>query len=447
MAKLEDLADVRSESGIVATLICMPEMLNFSETLTGKEFTDVLNGVLYDTIKDLYENDVVQIDAFNIVASIGANESRKKKLGGEPSIEIISEIVENAKYIARGTSEEYILLVSNVMGLAYRRALYKDLNSAQAKVLKTTDITQLQKDVYDCIDRDTDKYIVGGEVPSLGSQIDKIWDEIEEKQAAGGGYKIKCVPELNSYFTIEKQELVLFMGRMKQGKSMFSMNVAMDVIEQGGKVLYLDTELSDTLFTRRLLSYLSGVEADVIKCGKYKGNDRELVETAKDALRKLPLYHLYIPSYTSDSLYGTIKTMQKKCGIDTVVFDYIKPSEGHSDAYSTYASLGDLTNLLKNKVAGDMKLHVIAVCQASRSGQVADSIRIAQYCSCLMYLERKTLDEIRSDGFDCGNYKFRVMLNRLGAQMDETEYISAKFLGQICKFMPSKQKNNDEIFD
>ena len=90
MAKLEDLAVVRSESGIVATLICMPEMLNFSETLTGKEFTDVLNGVLYDTIKDLYENDVVQIDAFNIVASIGANESRKKKLGGEPSIEIIS---------------------------------------------------------------------------------------------------------------------------------------------------------------------------------------------------------------------------------------------------------------------------------------------------------------------------------------------------------------------
>ena len=119
----------------------MPEMLNFSETLTGKEFTDVLNGVLYDTIKDLYENDVVQIDAFNIVASIGANESRKKKLGGEPSIEIISEIVENCTWNVRGIHTSG----SNVMGLAYRRALYKDLNSAQAKVLKTTDLHSFKK--------------------------------------------------------------------------------------------------------------------------------------------------------------------------------------------------------------------------------------------------------------------------------------------------------------
>ena len=50
-------------------------------------------------------------------------------------------------------------------------------------------------------------------------------------------------------------------GKMKQGKSMFLMNVAMDLIAQGAKVLYLDTELSDVLFTRRLISYISGVEA------------------------------------------------------------------------------------------------------------------------------------------------------------------------------------------
>lgn len=214
MSKIDDLADVTSESGIVATLICLPEMLNFSETLTGKEFTDTLNGVLYDTIRKIYNENVQQIDAFNIVAAIGADEKLKKRLGSEPSIDVISEIIENSKYIARGTSGEYLMLVSNVMNLAYRRALYRDLQAAQNSVLKTSDIIQLQRDVSERIERDTDKYIVGNEIPSLGEQIDKIWAEIEEKQAAGGGYKINCIPQLNEYFSIERQELVVFMGNL-----------------------------------------------------------------------------------------------------------------------------------------------------------------------------------------------------------------------------------------
>lgn len=214
MSKIDDLADVTSESGIVATLICLPEMLNFSETLTGKEFTDTLNGVLYDTIKKIYDENIQQIDAFNIVAAIGADEKLKKRLGSEPSIDVISEIIENSKYIARGTSSEYLMLVSNVMNLAYRRALYRDLQAAQNSVLKTSDIIQLQRDVSERIERDTDKYIVGNEIPSLGEQIDKIWAEIEEKQVAGGGYKINCIPQLNEYFSIERQELVVFMGNL-----------------------------------------------------------------------------------------------------------------------------------------------------------------------------------------------------------------------------------------
>ena len=100
------------------------------------------------------------------------------------------------------------------MNLAYRRALYRDLQAAQNSVLKTSDIIQLQRDVSERIERDTDKYIVGNEIPSLGEQIDKIWAEIEEKQVAGGGYKINCIPQLNEYFSIERQELVVFMGNL-----------------------------------------------------------------------------------------------------------------------------------------------------------------------------------------------------------------------------------------
>lgn len=445
--KVDNLSDVRSESGIIASLICNSSLMNFSENMSGNDFTDTLNGIIYDAIAEMRESGIEEVDAFNLVSTISRSKSLKKRIGEEPSIEIISEIIENAKYIARKTSPEYIVLVSNVMKLAYRRSLYRDLSIAQDKVLMTDDITTLQREVSQRIERDTEKYITGEEVKSLGEQIDGIWKEIEEKQKTGGGYKVLCVPQLNNYLTIEKQEMVVCMGKMKQGKSMFLMNLALDLIKQGAKILYIDTELSDTLYTRRLISAISGVEADKIKRGAYDKTEKDNVCGAINKIRKLPLYHVYMPNYTNDSVYGIIKTMQKKCGIDTVIFDYIKPPDGSADAFSTYTLLGDLTNMLKNKVAGDMRLHVVSACQASRAGQVADSVRIAQYCSCLIYMEHKTFEEIRTDGADCGNYKFRVMYNRLGGQMDDEEYISANFFGQVCKFMPSKQINPDAIFE
>ena len=71
------------------------------------------------------------------------------------------------------------MLVSNVMGLAYRRALYNDLSMAQDRILRVSDITQLQRDVSEYVERETEKYVVGVEIPKLGDNIDDIWEEIE----------------------------------------------------------------------------------------------------------------------------------------------------------------------------------------------------------------------------------------------------------------------------
>ena len=61
-------------------------------------------------------------------------------------------------------------------------------------------------------------------------------------------------------------------------------------------------------------------------------------------------------------------------------------------------------------------------------------------------MEKKTFEEIRTDGQECVNYKFKVRLNRLGAQMDEEEYVSANFIGSVCRFIECKQSNPEDIF-
>lgn len=446
MKNYEDLCDVRSESGIIASIICDPNLINFSENMSGHDFVDSTNGTLYDVIELLFKEDIQQIDAFNLAAKIGSDEKLKSRFGGEPDIEVLKSIVENAKFLARSTSEEYVMLVNNVMGMAYRRSLYKSLEKAQTKILNSSDIVQLQRSISESVEKTTDKYITGCEIERIGERLDDICRKLEEKQANGGGYKFLTIPQLNKYLSLEKGEMTTFLAPLKSGKSMMLMNTAYDCIQQGAKVILLDTEMTDELFFQRLLSYMSKVPMQHIRMNMLSVEEKEKIETAKKQIREIPLWHKYIPVYNMDSIYGMVKTMQRKYGCDTLFFDYIKPSNG-TDAYGTYAELGNLTNMLKNQIAGDLDMCVVSACQASKNGGIADSIRIGQYSSTLIKIRRKTIEEQISDGEKCGNYRLTVLFNRLGEQDQEDEtWTDAVFYGNYCRFAECEQHKQDEIF-
>ena len=443
--KFDELADVKSESGVVATLIAEPNMLNFIENLKGDDFTDRANGVIYDAICRLKDQEIQQVDAFNITASITGDGKLQKRAEGCLTPDVISQIVDNAKFLARGTSEEFVLLVNNVLAMAYKRKLYRDLNAAQTRVLSAKSITDIQRDVSDILDSAADNYINGADIPKIGDQLDDIMQKIEAKQGTGRGYVFECVPQLNNYVTIDKNEMLTFLAPMKSGKSIMLMDTAIDVIRQGGKCIYLDTEMTDALFTQRLIAYYSQVPVQHIRRGNYTDDEQRRVELALEKIKGLELYHKYIPIYTSDEIYGYVKTMKRKCGCDVLFFDYLKPSAS-TDAYGTYAELGNLTNVLKNRIAGDLDMAVVSACQASRNGGIADSVRIAQYSSAVIKMERKDYADFKANEAQ-GNYRFTVLYNRLGEQMQEGEqWIDANFFGNYAKFQECEQHMQEDIY-
>lgn len=430
---------------MVATLIAEPNMLNFIENLKGDDFTDRANGVIYDAICRLKDQEIQQVDAFNITASITGDGKLQKRAEGCLTPDVISQIVDNAKFLARGTSEEFVLLVNNVLAMAYKRKLYRDLNAAQTRVLSAKSITDIQRDVSDILDSAADNYINGADIPKIGDQLDEIMQKIEAKQGTGRGYVFECVPQLNNHVTIDKNEMLTFLAPMKSGKSIMLMDTAIDVIRQGGKCIYLDTEMTDALFTQRLIAYYSQVPVQHIRRGNYTDDEQRRVELALEKIKGLELYHKYIPIYTSDEIYGYVKTMKRKCGCDVLFFDYLKPSAS-TDAYGTYAELGNLTNVLKNRIAGDLDMAVVSACQASRNGGIADSVRIAQYSSAVIKMERKDYADFKANEAQ-GNYRFTVLYNRLGEQMQEGEqWIDANFFGNYAKFQECEQHMQEDIY-
>ena len=70
--------------------------------------------------------------------------------------------------------------------------------------------------------------------------------------------------------------------------------------------------------------------------------------------------------------------------------------------------------LVKNQIAGDMNICAIGAAQATVTGRLADSAKIARNASTILMITDKTLEEIERDGAECGNKKMRVVLNRNG---------------------------------
>jgi len=117
---------------------------------------------------------------------------------------------------------------------------------------------------------------------------------------------------------------------------------------------------------------------------------------------------------------------------------YFKGS-GEGDAFNSYQELGRFVDLVKNRIAGDMKIAAIGAAQATVNGRVADSAKIGRNASTIAIIQDKTPEEIEQDGIECGNKKLRVVLNRNGMQHASGEYIDLRFDGNHVLYEEARQ--------
>ena len=62
-----------------------------------------------------------------------------------------------------------------------------------------------------------------------------------------------------------------------------------------------------------------------------------------------------------------------------------------------------------------------------------------------MSWRNKTSDEIITDGEECGNYRLNISLNRLGEQMDDSEYIDFVFDGSKMRIDETEKQHATAI--
>lgn len=447
MREIQELSDIQSESGVIGTLIFHPEFILSTEYLQPNYFYGTENGCIYWAIRELYNEGVTNIDAFNLSNKLQSNTAVQKTIE-KYNLPSVQEFVELYKETARSTIEEYKILASNIVTLAFKRDLYKSLSGMETECFNPkNDLEKLNNRIYGELDRLTQKYMVSEEFETLGFEIDNIWNDIVSRRSEDGMYGIPSkFRSFADYFTYEPGELVVVQAKYKKGKSVLLMNEVVHKLRNGVPTLVVDSEMPTRLYTERLLSHITGIEVRRIKNGKYSEEEEKRIQKAIEWIKEQPFVHIYDPNMTMEKMYAICKMLKRKMNLTFVVYDYLKSNE--TSTSDNYNVLGAKCDYLKNNIAGELELAVLSACQLNRNGEIADSIKINRYLSVGIKWDFKTQEMIARDGIPCGNAFAKISVNRLGRQMqedDEDDYIDFVFSGDTMTVVEAEQhRDNSE---
>lgn len=421
---------------MIASLVYHPEFSFYSENLLPNHFFNKENRYIYAAICNLAQRGVQHIDPYSILQSLQSQEATAK-YADEITVAQLNDFFDTSDSLARHTVEDYKLCVDNVIDAAFRRDALQSLKKCEAMCFNES-IKDIEQQIYRSLDDAMMEFSATTEVPAYKDVIDECWAEIEGRQGSGyAGIPFKF-PALNDYATIERGELFIFGAEQKQGKSMMLLNCAVDLLQHDYAVLYLDSELNTRLFTARILAHLTGIEYKRLTSGNYSEEEERRIIEAKEWLKTRKFTHLYIPTFDQHSIYTAVKKVNHTQGLDVLIVDYFK-GKGEGDAFDSYQELGRFVDMVKNQICGEMNIAGIGAAQATVTGKLADSAKIARNASTIAMISDKTPEEIEADGAECGNKKLRVTVNRNGMQMAQGEYIDLLFDGNHILYQQAKQ--------
>lgn len=444
MPNVYDINDVSSEAGVIASAILNPEFVFYSEQLTPHHFTNESNAYMYYAISQLAKKDIGKVDAYNITNVLHSNAGTRDRADEILSVHAINDFIANAPTIARSTVEEYKLVADNVMSAALRRETYNTLVECQHLCFNSNE-QDIQNKIYSALDDVMMKFSITNEIPQYKDVVGDMWETIKARQRGETPAIEFPFPSLNEYVVLEPGEVVCFSAPMKAGKSAMLLTCTVDLLKKDKSVLYIDSELSTRLFTLRIISHLTKIKFSNLRSGNYSQEDEAKIEAAVEWLKTRKFIHVYLPSFDENTMYLAAKKAKHLIGMECIVVDYLKATSESDDAYAVYSSLGRVSNILKNSIAGDMNVCGITAAQATASGKIADSAKIARHVSTVISITDKSIEEIENDGIACGTKRLRIMYNRNGAQMHENEWIDMDFDGSTLTYSEAEMQHIPDV--
>lgn len=193
--------------------------------------------------------------------------------------------------------------------------------------------------------------------------------EIENRVKTGS-----MIPGMKTgFYSIDKNiggfmrgELDIISGRPSMGKTMFALNIADGLGDNGYKIFLCELEMTEKAVGMRRLSYTSSVEVEKMRFGKLSEEEisKILNSTSKLAQRN----SIYTDTSASQSLVtirAKAKTLKHMYGLDVIIIDHLSLMN-IAKSQNRDIAIGEVTRGLKI-MAKELDVCIILICQLSRA--------------------------------------------------------------------------------
>lgn len=385
--------------------------------MTEKDFLYNHHSTLFVLLKSLLNKGIDKFDVAMVI-DVARNEGCLQSIGGIDYVQSVSNMP-----VSEGNFNVYL---DTVLEASTKYRLYNILKQGVANVADNAKNDTKSIDLMGNVENrilnlsTSSKAIV--EPKDFADGLAEFIEERKENKVEQSG--------LSTGFTIlDKQidglipgTLFIVSARLKDGKSTVLTNMALNAAYRLEKtVLYIDTEMPFTQWRTRAIAALSGVkEREIIHGGYSKETYNKIVEKCIKLVDKGRLYHEYMPGYSVDKVVALYKKYKIKHDLGLIMFDYLKePDRSSTDGNrNEYQLLGDITTTLKD-LAGELDIPAVTAVQINRSGQIADSDRIARFGDVIAQWMSKDPKEMEEHGYKAGTHKLVVRDTRRGGATPE----------------------------
>lgn len=353
--------NVEAEQSVIGSMIMDRDaIITASEIVTGEDFYQHQNGILYDAMIELY-GEGMPVDLVTL-----QNKLKEKDLPPElASIEFIRDLVSvvptsaNVKYYASIVKEKAVL-----------RRLIKitDQISSQCYLNKEsveTILENTEKQIFDIIqNRNTGDFV---------SIQDIVIQSIESIEAAARNHGSVTGIATGFYDLdyktagLQPSDLILIAARPSMGKTAFVLNIA----EHVALKLHITTaifslEMSKDQLVKRILSMNSKVDSQAIRTGSLQDDDWiKLVESAK-LVGNSNMIIDDTPGITISELRSKCRKFKLEQNLGLVIIDYLQLMSGSKKSESRQQEISEISRSLK-ALAREIHVPVIALSQLSRA--------------------------------------------------------------------------------
>ncbi len=423
---MERFSSITSENIVLGALLNNINLILSFPIMKSDYFSVMLNKYLFNVLHEMFKSGATTVDIMDVYAMFERDKTKKDELDDNGGLEHL----ENLRIISEDKTEaEVIIHARNLISCQYKNELIATLNGVRNYV--ESNPTKTMEELNDIAEAEVlnlkSKYNSGDRIEKISDRLDEIRQNIEDRRNGNISGFPTFSPTLNRFCTYENGEMVVISAKAKAGKSQWVVNEVYNLaIKAGVPILVLDTELQTEAFMVRLVARITGYKFNYIKKGYYKDSvvATEKVEEAYKQVSEATFFHQYIVGWSHQKILTEIKRLKIQYGLEIVIYDYLKIEEAGMNGVAEHQALGNLTNFLKNDVAGALKVAVVTLAQQSdysdRGLRIADSEKIKKYASTIIFMVRKNKEQYARDLNELGgtHYLF-VSYNRNGPQMDE----------------------------